>query len=53
MVHYTIQYWEEQRKDEMSTACSMDGKDKTCSALRSEDTTVGRQRGRIKSQLEA
>jgi len=47
LVNYTIQYWEEQRRDEMSTACSMDGKDKTCSALWSEDMTVGRQRGRI------
>jgi hypothetical protein len=42
-----MQYWEEQIKDEMSTACSMDGKDKICGALWSEDMTVGRQRGRI------
>jgi len=47
LVHYTIHYWEEQIKDEMSTACSMDGKDKICSALWSEDMTVGRQIGRI------
>jgi hypothetical protein len=34
-------------KDEMSMARSTHGKDKICSALWSEDTMVGRQRGRI------